>query len=70
MAHCLECEALVDLDTDEVEEGEVVSCLECGMDLAVVSTNPLELRLAEEEDDFNKDEEEHDLPDEDEDYDE
>lgn len=65
MACCFECEALVDLDTDEVEEGEVVSCPECGMDLEVVTTNPLELRPTEEEDDFDEDEEKDDLLDED-----
>lgn len=65
MACCFECEALVDLDTDEVEEGEVVSCPECGMDLEVVTTNPLELRPTEEEDDFDEDEEQDDLVDED-----
>ena len=70
MACCFECEALVDLDADEVEEGEVVSCPECGMDLEVVNTNPLELRMAEEEDAFYEDEEQDDLLDEDEDYDE
>lgn len=65
MACCFECEALVDLYTDEVEEGEVVSCPECGMDLEVVTTNPLELRPTEEEDDFDEDEEQDDLLDED-----
>ncbi len=49
MPHCPECEALVDVDEDEVEEGEVVSCPECGVDLEVISTNPLELNLLEDE---------------------
>jgi len=68
MAHCPDCEAVVDLDVDDVEEGEIVSCPECGMDLEVVSTNPLELRPAEEEDDLEEDEEddEDELTDEDE----
>ena len=74
MSYCPECEAQVDLDVDELEEGEIVSCPECGMDLEVVSTNPLELRLAEEEDDYDDDDEdllyEEDEDDEDEDYDE
>jgi alpha-aminoadipate/glutamate carrier protein LysW len=49
MPHCPECEAIVDIDEDEVEEGEVVSCPECGVDLEVVNTNPLELNLLDEE---------------------
>ena len=50
MPSCPECEAVVDVDEDDVEEGEVVSCPECGVDLEVVNTNPLELNLLEEED--------------------
>ena len=75
MAHCPECEALIDLDTDEVEEGELVSCPECGVDLEVISTNPVELRLDEDdelEDDEDEEDEEDllDEDDEDDDYDE
>ena len=57
MAHCPECESLVDVDTDEVEEGEIVTCPECGVELEVVNTNPIELDLAEDEE---MDEEEED----------
>ena len=49
MPHCPECEALVDVDEDEVKEGEIVNCPECGVDLEVVNTNPLELDLFDEE---------------------
>ena len=66
MAHCPECETLVDVDVDEVEEGEIVTCPECGVDLEVVNTNPIELDLAEdeeleedEEEELAEDEEEH-----------
>ncbi len=58
MPTCPECEAMVDVDEDEVEEGEVVSCPECGVELEVISTNPLELNLLDEE---NEDEEDEDL---------
>ena len=57
MAHCPECEAVIDIDVDEVEEGELLNCPECGVDLEVVSTNPVELDLAEDED-LEEDEEE------------
>ena len=57
MAHCPECETLVDVDVDEVEEGEIVICPECGVDLEVVNTNPIELDLAEDEE-LEEDEEE------------
>ena len=58
MAHCPECEAVLDLELDDVEEGQLVSCPECGVDLEVVNTNPVELDLADEEDDLEMDEEE------------
>ncbi len=57
MPHCPECEALIDVDEDEVEEGELVSCPECGVELEVVNTNPLELDLAEDEEEELEEEE-------------
>ena len=59
MAQCPECEALMDLEPDEVDEGEIISCPECGAELEVVNTNPIELDLAEDED-LEEDEEEKD----------
>ena len=50
MPHCPECKALVDVEQDEVDEGQILSCPECAVDLEVVSTNPLELELVEDED--------------------
>ncbi len=44
MAHCPECEAVIDVG-DEIEEGETVDCPECNVKLEVVSTNPLELDI-------------------------
>ena len=40
---CPECDTPIIVDADEVEEGETVQCEECGMELEVVSTDPLEL---------------------------
>jgi alpha-aminoadipate carrier protein LysW len=40
---CPECDNPITVDADEVEEGEVVVCDECGMELEVVSVDPLEL---------------------------
>ncbi len=53
MAHCPECDAELEGDPFEFEEGEVVECPECGVELQVVSTSPLELEPLEpdEEDD-------------------
>jgi alpha-aminoadipate/glutamate carrier protein LysW len=51
MAICPECEAPIDIEEDEVEEGQTLDCPECGAELEVVSTNPVELDLIEEEED-------------------
>ena len=60
MVLCPECESNLDFEEDEVDEGEIVSCPECGTDFEVVTTNPLELnRVAEEEDEEEDDEEEN-----------
>jgi alpha-aminoadipate carrier protein LysW len=43
MALCPECENPLDFEEDEVEEGEVILCDECGTEFEVVTTEPLEL---------------------------
>jgi alpha-aminoadipate carrier protein LysW len=42
MARCPECEAKFDIEED-VEEGQTMDCPECGAELEVVNTNPVEL---------------------------
>lgn len=46
---CPECDNPLDIDVDDVEEGEIVQCDECGTDLEVVSSDPLELAPVDEE---------------------
>lgn len=46
---CPECDNPLDIDVDDVEEGEVIQCDECGTDLEVVSSDPLELAPVDEE---------------------
>ncbi len=59
MTLCPECDTNLDLDPEELDEGEIVSCPECGSDFEVVTTNPLELnRVAEEEDEEEESDEE------------
>ena len=45
---CPECDNPIVVDVDEVEEGETVQCDECGIDLEVVSVDPLELAAVDE----------------------
>jgi alpha-aminoadipate/glutamate carrier protein LysW len=57
MIFCPECESNIDIDEEEVDEGEIVSCPECGTDFEVVTTSPLELKAVEEKP-YGDDEEE------------
>ena len=46
---CPECESALDFEEDEVEEGDVVVCDECGTEYEVVAVDPLELSKVEED---------------------
>jgi alpha-aminoadipate carrier protein LysW len=61
--NCSECENELDVELDEVEEGDVIACDECGTEYEVVGVEPLELAridddLDEEEEPLEEDEEE------------
>jgi alpha-aminoadipate/glutamate carrier protein LysW len=58
MVLCPECESNLDIEEDDVDEGEVVSCPECGTDFEVVTVSPLELKAVDEEKYEEDDEEE------------
>ncbi|WP_420237299.1 hypothetical protein ACOBR2_17020 [Telmatobacter bradus] len=63
MPNCPECENELDIELDEVEEGDIVTCEECGTEYEVVGVEPLELARSDEdydddEDLFDEDEEE------------
>jgi len=58
MVLCPECDTDLDIEEDDVEEGDVVSCSECGSDFEVVTTNPLELNKVEDEEEDEEDEDE------------
>lgn len=50
MVLCPECESDLDLEEEDLDEGEIVSCTECGTDFEVVGVDPLELSRIKEED--------------------
>ncbi|PYX77493.1 MAG: hypothetical protein DMG72_01380 [Acidobacteria bacterium] len=60
MVYCPECETDLDLEEDEVDEGEVVSCPECGSDFEVITVNPIELKPVDEEEYAEEEEESED----------
>lgn len=76
MVNCPLCDAAIDVDEEELDEGDPLICEECGANLTVSGTSPLELTSDEaevddddtdDEDDFDDDD---DLDDEDEDEEE
>jgi len=48
MPSCPECDTALDVELDEVEEGDVIACEECGTEYEVVGVEPLELARIEE----------------------
>jgi alpha-aminoadipate/glutamate carrier protein LysW len=64
MVNCPKCDAVIDIDEDELDEGDTLTCDECGADLNVTGLDPIEVEPAEVE------EEEEEEEDEDFDYDE
>jgi alpha-aminoadipate/glutamate carrier protein LysW len=71
MVTCPVCDGTIDVDEEDIDEGETISCDECGADLKVLGTDPLELESAEdvEEDDEDHEDDEDDEDEEDEDGD-
>lgn len=63
MVTCPICDTDIDVNEDGLDEGETLTCDECGANLTVVGVDPLELEPTDEE-------EEDDDEDEDLDYDE
>ncbi len=41
MISCPECESELDIELDEIEEGDVVTCDECGTEFEVVAVEPV-----------------------------
>ena len=65
MLRCPECSAEIDVDEDEVEEGEILSCPECECELEVSQTHPVALNpisdeIEEEDEDEDVEEDEED----------
>ena len=51
MATCPECDTEIEVDEFDVDKGDLISCPDCGSNLEVSSTSPLELEPADDEDD-------------------
>jgi len=49
MVSCPVCDAEIDIEEEELDEGELLTCDECGADVRVAGVDPLELEAIEEE---------------------
>jgi len=59
VTRCPECDAEIDLDEDEVEEGEILTCPECDTELEVTQTHPVHLiALSDDEDEADEEDDE------------
>jgi lysine biosynthesis protein LysW len=63
MVNCPVCDAVLDIDEDELDEGDEFTCDECAAELGVVGTDPLEIEPVsevddDEDDDIDEDEDE------------
>jgi alpha-aminoadipate/glutamate carrier protein LysW len=56
VVRCPECAAELDMDEDEVEEGEILACPECEVELEVVQIHPVHLNVISDEDDADEEE--------------
>ena len=62
MVNCPSCDAVIDVDQEDLDEGESLTCDECGSSLNVVSLDPLELEVEDAEDE-DEDEDEDEVED-------
>jgi alpha-aminoadipate carrier protein LysW len=69
MVNCPLCDAAIDVDEEELDEGDSLICEECGANLNVSGVSPLEL-VPDGVDDDDEEDVEDDLDEDDEDADE
>ena len=64
MIECPECSSDIDVEEDELDEGETILCEECGRNFTVTSVDPLELvedeSTSEDEDELDEELDEDD----------
>ena len=64
MVNCPKCDSVIDVEEEDLDEGDLLSCDECGASLTVTSVNPVELETEDgggakddDEDDYDDDDE-------------
>lgn len=71
MLNCPQCDAVIDAEEEELDEGDELTCEECGISLTVTSKDPVEIEpTVDDDEDEDEDDEDADVDDDDEDEDE
>ena len=60
MVRCPKCATEIDVDEDEVEEGEILACLECETEMEVVQIHPVKVNVISDDEDEEEEDEEPD----------
>jgi lysine biosynthesis protein LysW len=58
VVRCPKCATEIDVDEDEVEEGEILACPECETEMEVVQIHPVKVNAISEDDDDEDEEDE------------
>jgi alpha-aminoadipate carrier protein LysW len=57
MIPCPKCKTDFDVEEAELDEGDILSCMECGNDFEIVSLDPLELKKVVDEEEADEEDE-------------
>ena len=60
MVNCPLCDAPIDVEEEELDEGDPLICEECGANLIVTDTDPLEIESDDEDEEDDEDEDDED----------
>jgi alpha-aminoadipate carrier protein LysW len=60
MVNCPQCDTAIDVDEEELDEGDSLICEDCGANLNVTGTSPLELTAGDEDDEDDEDDDDDD----------
>jgi lysine biosynthesis protein LysW len=61
VVRCPKCATEIDVDEDEVEEGEILACPECETEMEVVQIHPVKVNaISDDDDEEEEDDEESD----------
>lgn len=60
MVNCPQCNTGIDVDEDELDEGDSLICEDCGANLNVTGVSPLELSAGDDDEDDEDDDDEDD----------